>query len=78
MQGYNFLHHHSEQFQGKFFACYDDATGDKLQCEDFDFKITKDWCNNATGMRWTNAKVHFDNVLMGYLALFQVVRYSII
>ena len=49
-------------------------TGDMLQCSDFPgIEITREWCQNHTEYRWTNQKVNFDNVMAGYLALFQVV-----
>ena len=36
-------------------------------------KITREWCDNQTDAKWINQKVNFDNVAIGYLALFQVV-----
>ncbi len=64
--------------KGRFFACYDRASGERLECEiEFNnatVKVNKDFCeNNSNVYRWTNQKVNFDNVLIGYLALFQVV-----
>ena len=64
----------SLSMQGRFYACYERASGDMLECGDFpDVEMTREWCENHTEYRWTNQKVNFDNVLAGYLALFQVV-----
>ena len=35
--------------------------------------ITREWCENQNDTLWINQKVNFDNVAIGYLALFQVV-----
>lgn len=55
-------------FAGKFYKCVDEdgnklpvnITNDKFECE------TKNYT-------WINSKINFDDVLMAYLALFQVV-----
>ncbi|XP_063716752.1 sodium channel protein 1 brain-like isoform X2 [Symsagittifera roscoffensis] len=63
--------------KGRFYACYERASGDMLECGDFpDVEMTREWCENHTEYRWTNQKVNFDNVLAGYLALFQVATFE--
>ena len=60
--------------KGRFYACYERDSGNRLDCDSFPgIEITRSWCENNTNYRWTNQKVNFDNVLSGYLALFQVV-----
>ena len=58
-------------FGGKFRKCVD-ADKNKLSTDIVD---NKEECLNKTdlGYRWINSDIHFDNVLQGYLALFQVV-----
>lgn len=55
-------------FAGKFFKCVD-ADGNKLSPN---ITANRTECE-AKGYEWINSKVNFDNVLMAYLALFQVV-----
>lgn len=58
-------------FAGKFYKCVDEdgnklpvnITNDKFECE------TKNYT-------WINSKINFDDVLMAYLALFQVATYK--
>ena len=57
---------------GKFYRCVDED----------DNKLTTDIVKNRQecdeqGYRWRNAKVNFDNVASGYLALLQIVSYLI-
>jgi hypothetical protein len=57
-------------FAGMFFKCLDDD-GNRLPFSEI---------NNMTqclgkGYRWENSNVNFDNVINGFLALFQVVSY---
>ena len=57
-------------FMGKFYRCVDED----------DNKLTTDIVKNRQecdeqGYRWRNAKVNFDNVASGYLALLQIVSY---
>lgn len=60
-------------FAGKFYKCVDEdgnklpvnITNDKFECE-------------AKNYTWINSKINFDDVLMAYLALFQVVSSFVI
>ena len=56
-------------FGGKFFKCVDDQ-GNKLS---HTIVSTKAECMANSNYTWINSKINFDNVLNGYLALFQVV-----
>ncbi|XP_078316453.1 sodium channel protein para-like isoform X17 [Crassostrea virginica] len=58
-------------FAGKFFKCVD-ADGNKLSPN---ITANRTECE-AKGYEWINSKVNFDNVLMAYLALFQVATYK--
>ena len=55
---------------GKFFRCVDE-NDNKLST---DIVRNRDECDEL-GYRWRNAKVNFDNVAMGYLALLQIVSH---
>jgi hypothetical protein len=59
-------------FMGKFYKCIDTETGDKFSHEVIPNKTVclqaKEEGGNAD---WINAKVHFDNVGMAYLALLE-------
>ncbi|XP_076442684.1 sodium channel protein para-like [Babylonia areolata] len=58
-------------FKGQFYSCLDENnTRVNLSLVD-----TKDDCERLK-YRWINAKVNFDNVIMAYLALFQVATYK--
>lgn len=56
-------------FGGKFFKCVD-SEGNKLS---HTVVKNKTECIANNNFSWVNSKVNFDNVLNGYLALFQVV-----
>ena len=57
-------------FKGKFYKCVD-ANGEKLTP---DVVPDRAAClANTTLYTWENSKINFDNVVQGYLALFQVV-----
>lgn len=55
-------------FAGKFFKCVDE-NGITLAAN---ITANKDDCI-AQNYTWVNSKINFDNVMMAYLALFQVV-----
>ena len=57
-------------FAGKFYKCVD-SNGNRLLASAVPDKIT---CLSYNGTyAWQNSNVNFDNVLKGFLALFQVV-----
>ena len=59
-------------FMGNFHKCVD-RDGNKLE---YDIVQNRTQCENLTeteGYQWVNAPIHFDNIFMGYMALFQVV-----
>lgn len=58
-------------FAGKFFKCLDDE-GNRLPITEINNK-TDCLAYADDGYRWENSKVNFDNVINGFLALFQVV-----
>ena len=58
--------------KGKFYRCVDENL-EKLSDELIQNRTMCE-ANAHLGYRWMNSKVNFDNVLNGYLALFQVVR----
>ena len=62
-------------FAGKFYKCVDENNA-QLPASVI---VSKAECLNHTmdGYRWINSKVNFDNVLAGFLALMQVVRYQL-
>lgn len=63
-------------FMGKFYKCVDSG-GNKL---DYTLVQNRSMCEemaDTNGTKWVNAPIHFDNVLMGYYALFQVVSSSL-
>ena len=62
-------------FAGKFYKCVDENNAQLLAS----VIASKAECLNRTmdGYRWINSKVNFDNVLAGFLALMQVVRYHL-
>ncbi|KAG8000693.1 Sodium channel protein type 2 subunit alpha [Nibea albiflora] len=55
-------------FAGKYYACYNKTTHEPFPSSEVP---DKDACNKNNG-RWTNLKINFDNVGLGYLALLQV------
>ena len=57
-------------FGGKFFKCKD-AQGERLDCSIVKNK-TECQANEELGYKWENSPVNFDNVMQGFLALFQV------
>lgn len=63
-----------QMFSGKFFSC-NKITDAGLERVSIDVAATKEDCRklNSTEYIWTNPQVNFDNVLNGYLCLFQVV-----
>ncbi|ESO06390.1 hypothetical protein HELRODRAFT_64539 [Helobdella robusta] len=58
-------------FMGKFGRCVD-ADGVKIEID----TLNKFNINIGHNMSWFNPKVNFDNVLLGYLALFQVATFK--
>ena len=65
-------------FGGAFWSCQD-ANGNILSP---DVVPSKNVClsnaSQALGRRWVNYPINFDNVLIGFVALFQVVSYFLI
>lgn len=61
-------------FMGKFHKCIDINTGDKFSHE---IVPNRTVCETEEDGRWINGRVHFDNVLIAYLALLQV-SYNVI
>ncbi|XP_069138424.1 sodium channel protein 1 brain-like isoform X2 [Argopecten irradians] len=58
-------------FSGKFFKCVDED-GERL-----DFTVTANMTEClAKNYTWVNSKINFDNVISGYLALFQVATFE--
>lgn len=70
-----------QMFAGKFFSC-NKITEAGLERVPVEVAATREDCRklNSTEYIWTNPQVNFDNVLNGYLCLFQVVsnNYSLI
>ena len=62
-------------FAGKFYKCVNEDNS-QLPASVI---ASKAECMNRTidGYRWINSNVNFDNVLAGFLALMQVVRYHL-
>ena len=56
-------------FAGKFYKCVD-PDGERASA---DVVRNKTECLKRPGYRWINSNVNFDNVINGFLALFQVV-----
>lgn len=58
-------------FGGKFYKCVNEESGERYPPSVVPMR------ENCTGTnrRWINSKIHFDNALAGFLALFQVVRF---
>ena len=56
-------------FAGKFYKCVD-PDGERASA---DVVSNKTECLKLPGYRWINSNVNFDNVINGFLALFQVV-----
>ena len=56
-------------FAGKFYKCVE-PDGER---ESADIVPNKTECLKRPGYRWINSNVNFDNVINGFLALFQVV-----
>ena len=59
-------------FGGKFYKCVYSGTHDRVNISENVKNITDCLNRNFT---WENSRVNFDNVLEGYLALFQVVSF---
>lgn len=57
-------------FAGKFYKCVYNGTHDRVNLSEN--VANKDDCIRKK-FTWENSRVNFDNVLNGYLALFQVV-----
>lgn len=57
-------------FAGKFYKCVYNGTHDRVNLSES--VANKDDCIRKN-FTWENSRVNFDNVLNGYLALFQVV-----
>merc|ERR1719464_744712 len=60
-------------FMGRFYKCIDTVSGDKFSHEIIPNRTV---CANETNAEWINAKVTFDNVMIAYLALFQVATFK--
>ena len=63
-------------FMGRFGRCLD-SDGVVVN----DSSLNRTFCDDPTighNMTWFNPKITFDNVLIGYLALFQVVSFELI
>ncbi|CAF0755497.1 unnamed protein product [Brachionus calyciflorus] len=58
-------------FKGRFYKCVNNSTGIKLT----DIK-NKTECLGRSGALWYNSKINFDNVAIGFLALFQVATFQ--
>ncbi|TKS67257.1 Sodium channel protein type 4 subunit alpha [Collichthys lucidus] len=56
-------------FAGKYYACFNTTTDKRFLPSEVP---DKEACRNTTDARWTNLKINFDNVGLGYLALLQV------
>ena len=58
-------------FGGKFYKCLD-PEGERV---DYEMVANRSACEalEDQGYRWKNSEINFDNVIMGYLALLQVV-----
>ncbi|CAF5210662.1 unnamed protein product, partial [Rotaria magnacalcarata] len=61
-------------FSGKFYKCVYVGTHDRVNVSE-NIKNKNDCLNS--NYTWENSRINFDNVLIGYLALFQVVSYQI-
>ncbi|CAG7831981.1 unnamed protein product, partial [Allacma fusca] len=61
-------------FKGKFHKCVDNKEGDTVSTEQV--KYRSDCCNNTNQWSWINQTPNFDNVLQGYLILFQVATFE--
>lgn len=61
-------------FGGKFYKCVYVGTHDRVNISEGVTNRIDCVSNNFT---WENSRVNFDNVINGYLALFQVVRYLV-
>ncbi|PAA93328.1 hypothetical protein BOX15_Mlig005983g2 [Macrostomum lignano] len=61
-------------FKGKFYFCQD-SEGNQL---DYSVIQNKTQCenNSAAGYSWTNTNINFDNVFIGYIALFQIATFE--
>lgn len=57
-------------FSGRFYKCVYSGTHDRVNISE-NVKNKSDCLNK--NFTWENSRVNFDNVLQGYLALFQVV-----
>ena len=60
-------------FMGRYHKCIDTSTGQKFSHE---IVPNREICNITADAEWVNARVHFDNVMMAYLALMQVRKRS--
>merc|ERR550534_1744112 len=60
-------------FMGRFYKCIDTESGEKFSHEIIPNRTV---CANETNAEWINAKVTFDNVMIAYLALFQVATFK--
>ena len=62
-------------FGGKFYKCLD-PEGERV---DYEMVANRSACEalEDQGYRWKNSEINFDNVIMGYLALLQVVSSTI-
>lgn len=58
-------------FKGRFYKCVNNLTG--LRLENI---ATKEECQARRGALWYNSKINFDNVAIGFLALFQVATFQ--
>ncbi|XP_027146613.1 sodium channel, voltage-gated, type I-like, alpha [Larimichthys crocea] len=60
-------------FAGKYYACFNTTTDKRFLPSEVP---DKEACRNTTDARWTNLKINFDNVGLGYLALLQVATFK--
>jgi hypothetical protein len=61
-------------FSGKFYKCVYIDTHNRVNISE-NIKNKNDCLNR--NFTWENSRINFDNVLNGYLALFQIVSYEI-
>ena len=60
-------------YGGKFYKCVD-SDNERLDCSIIQNRTQCEALADTMGYKWTNSLINFDNVINGFLALFQVVR----
>ncbi|CAF2124314.1 unnamed protein product, partial [Rotaria magnacalcarata] len=60
-------------FGGRFYKCVYSGTHDRVNLTE---NVTNKWDCLSKNFTWENSRVNFDNVLSGYLALFQVATFK--